>query len=114
MTAAEGLLPVADRARVRRAALRLVRADGRAFVAALLLNALAAGAGLVGPWLVGRIVDDVRAGQGVGAVDRLAPWILVCALAQLLLARWARFVGYRFGERTLARVREEYVERVLA
>jgi ATP-binding cassette subfamily C protein len=114
VTAAEGLLPVADRARVRRAALRLVRADGRAFGAALLLNALAAGAGLVGPWLVGRIVDDVRAGQGVGAVDRLAPWILVCAPAQLLLARWARFVGYRFGERTLARVREEYVERVLA
>ncbi|MFG3207428.1 ABC transporter ATP-binding protein [Streptomyces sp. NPDC048192] len=100
--------------RVRRAALRLVRADGRAFGAALLLNALAAGAGLVGPWLVGRIVDDVRAGQGVGAVDRLAPWILLCALAQLLLARWARSVGYRFGERTLARVREEYVERVLA
>ncbi|MQY39527.1 Vitamin B12 import ATP-binding protein BtuD [Streptomyces sp. RB17] len=114
MTGAEGLLPVADRARVRRAALRLVRADGRAFAAALLVNALAAGAGLVGPWLVGRIVDEVRGGQGVGAVDRLAPWILVCALAQLLLARWARFVGYRFGERTLARVREEYVERVLA
>ncbi|MEU9481433.1 ABC transporter ATP-binding protein [Streptomyces sp. NPDC048191] len=94
--------------------LRLVRADGRAFAAALLLNALAAGAGLAGPWLVGRIVDDVRTGQGVGAVDRLAPWILLCALAQLLLARWARYVGYRFGERTLARVREEYVERVLA
>ncbi|MER6073004.1 ABC transporter ATP-binding protein [Streptomyces sp. NPDC001817] len=114
MTAGEGLLPVADRGRVRRAALRLVRADGRAFGAALLLNALAAGAGLVGPWLVGRIVDDVRGGQGAGAVDRLAPWILLCALAQLLLARWARLVGYRFGERTLARVREEYVERVLA
>jgi ATP-binding cassette subfamily C protein len=114
VTAGEGLLPVADRARVRRAVLRLVRADGRAFTGALLLNALAAGAGLVGPWLVGRIVDDVRGGQGAGAVDRLAPWILVCALAQLLLARWARLVGYRFGERTLARVREEYVERVLA
>ncbi|MEV5879756.1 ABC transporter ATP-binding protein [Streptomyces sp. NPDC052101] len=114
MTAGEGLLPVADRSRVRRAALRLVRADGRAFAAALLLNALAAGAGLVGPWLVGRIVDEVRAGRGAGAVDRLAPWILLCALAQVLLARWARDVGYRFGERTLARVREEYVERVLA
>ncbi|MGJ5753248.1 ATP-binding cassette subfamily C protein [Streptomyces puniciscabiei] len=114
MTVGEGLLPVAGPARVRRAALRLVRADGRAFAAALLLNTLAAGAGLVGPWLVGRIVDEVRGGQGTGAVDRLAPWILVCALAQLLLARWARYVGYRFGERTLARVREEYVERVLA
>ncbi|MFF7358455.1 ABC transporter ATP-binding protein [Streptomyces filipinensis] len=114
MTAGEGLLPVADRGRVRRAALRLVRADGRAFTAALLLNALAAGAGLVGPWLVGRIVDEVRTGHGVGVVDRLALWILLCALAQLLLARWARYVGYRFGERTLARVREQYVDRVLA
>ncbi|WEO95208.1 ABC transporter ATP-binding protein [Streptomyces sp. FXJ1.172] len=118
MTAGEGLLPVADRGQVRRAVVRLVRADGRAFGAALLLNALAAGAGLAGPWLVGRIVDTVRAGvrsgHGAGAVDRLALWILLCSLAQLLLARWARYVGYRFGERTLARVREEYVERVLA
>ncbi|MEV0322497.1 ABC transporter ATP-binding protein [Streptomyces sp. NPDC050658] len=114
MTAGEGLLPVADRNQVRRAALRLLRYDGWAFAAMLLLNALAAGAGLVGPWLVGRIVDGVRAGQGIGAVDRLAPWILLCALAQLLLARWARYLGYRFGERTLARVREEYVRRVLA
>ncbi|MFE5403838.1 ABC transporter ATP-binding protein [Streptomyces sp. NPDC056580] len=114
MTAGEGLLPVADRAGVRRATVRLVRADGRAFTAALVLNALAAGAGLAGPWLVGRIIDEVRAGHGVGAVDGPALLILVCALAQLLLARWARYVGHRFGERTLARVREEYVDRVLA
>ncbi|MGW2641014.1 ABC transporter ATP-binding protein [Streptomyces sp. NPDC001348] len=114
MTSGEGLLPVADRAGVRRATGRLVRADGRAFAATLVLNALAAVAGLAGPWLVGRIVDEVRAGHGVAAVDRLALWILLCALAQLLLARWARYVGHRFGERTLARVREEYVDRVLA
>ncbi|MEU1463562.1 ABC transporter ATP-binding protein [Streptomyces sp. NPDC005727] len=114
MTAGEGLLPVADRAGVRRATLRLVRADGRAFAAALVLNALAAAAGLAGPWLVGRIIDEVRAGHGVDAVDGPALLILVCALAQLLLARWARYVGHRFGERTLARVREEYVDRVLA
>ncbi|MFG2884353.1 ABC transporter ATP-binding protein [Streptomyces sp. NPDC048297] len=113
MTTDTGLLPVADRASVRRATGRLVRADGRAFAVALVLNALAAGAGVVGPWLVGRIVDDVRAGRGVAAVDRLAVWILVCALAQLLLARWARYVAHRFGERTLARVRERYVDRVL-
>ncbi|MER8017185.1 ABC transporter ATP-binding protein [Streptomyces griseoluteus] len=113
MTTDTGALPVADRRTVRRAAARLVRADGRAFAAALALNALAAGAGVVGPWLVGRIVDGVRAGRGVGAVDRLALWILLCALAQLVLARWARYVAHRFGERTLARVRETFVERLL-
>ncbi|MGW4822328.1 ABC transporter ATP-binding protein [Streptomyces sp. NPDC004227] len=108
-----GRLPVAEPADVRRAALRLVRADRRAFAAVLALNALAAVAGLAGPWLLGRIVDHVRAGGGVGAVDRMALAILVCALAQLLLARWARYVGHRFGERTLGRVREEFVGRAL-
>ncbi|KOV71591.1 MULTISPECIES: ABC transporter ATP-binding protein [Streptomyces] len=114
MTSGDALLPVAGRAAVRRATARLVSADRWAFAAALGLNALAAAAGLAGPWLVGRIVDEVRDGHGAGAVDRLASWIVVCALAQTLLARWARYVGHRFGERTLARVREEYVERVLA
>ncbi|WP_069770531.1 ABC transporter ATP-binding protein [Streptomyces sp. LUP30] len=109
-----GRLPVAGRADVRRAAVRLVRADGRAFAATLTLNVLAAGAGLVGPWLLGRIIDEVRAGHGTGVVDRLSAAIVGCALAQLLLARWARYAGHRFGERTLARVREEFVGRALA
>lgn len=109
-----GQLPVAEPGTVRRAALRLVRADGRAFALILALNALAAGAGLVGPWLVGRIVDRVQSGGGTGTVDRLALAILVCTLAQILLARYARYVGHRFGERTLARVREEFVDRTLA
>ncbi|MGW0085785.1 ABC transporter ATP-binding protein [Streptomyces sp. NPDC003393] len=107
-------LPIAAPADVRRATLRLVRADGRAFTTVVVLNVLAAVAGLAGPWLLGRIVDHVRAGDGVGPVDRLAPAVLVCALAQLLSARWARYAGHRFGERTLARVREEFVDRALA
>ncbi len=109
-----GQLPVADPGAVRRASVRLVRADGRAFAGVLALNAAAAGAGLAGPWLLGRIIDEVRAGGGVDAVDRAALGILVCAAAQLLLARWARYAGHRFGERTLARVREEFVDRALA
>ncbi|MEU0072532.1 ABC transporter ATP-binding protein [Streptomyces sp. NPDC006332] len=109
-----GQLPIAGPADVRRASVRLVRADARAFVAVLALNAAAAGAGLAGPWLLGRIIDQVRAGGGVGAVDRAALGIVACAAAQLLLARWARYAGHRFGERTLARVREEFVDRTLA
>ncbi|MET9994179.1 ABC transporter ATP-binding protein [Streptomyces mutabilis] len=113
MTSA-GQLPVAGRTDVRRAAANLVRADRRAFTVVLGLNALAALAGLAGPWLLGRIVDEVRAGGGVGTVDRMALAILLCSLAQILLARWARYVGHRFGERTLARVRERFVDRALS
>ncbi|WP_435244560.1 ABC transporter ATP-binding protein [Streptomyces sioyaensis] len=107
-------LPVAAAAATRRAALRLIRLDGRAFALILVLNSLAAGAGLAGPWLLGRIVDAVRDGAGVRTVDRLALVILVCALAQLLLARYARYAGHRFGERTVARVREQFADRTLA
>ncbi|GGS82368.1 ABC transporter ATP-binding protein [Streptomyces violaceus] len=108
-----GHLPIAERTDVRRALLDLIRADNQAFTGVLALNALAAVAGLAGPWLLGRMIDDVRAGHGVAAVDRLAFILLLCALAQLLLTRWARYVGHRFGERTLARVRERFVDRAL-
>jgi ATP-binding cassette subfamily C protein len=106
-------LPVADPAAARRAGLGLVRADAGAVAATLVLTALAAAAGLAGPWLVGRILDEVRAGSGPDAVDRLALGIVACGLVQLVLARHARRIAHRFGERTLARVRERFVERVL-
>jgi ATP-binding cassette subfamily C protein len=107
-------LPIAEPEVVRRAVVGLVRADAGAFGVAVGLNAGAAGAGLVGPWLVGGIVDRVRDGGSVGTVDKMAGAILVCALAQMVLARYARYAAHRFGERTLARVREEFVDRALA
>ncbi|MEV0280102.1 ABC transporter ATP-binding protein [Streptomyces sp. NPDC050610] len=110
----DGRLPIAEPSQVRRAALRLIGLDRRAFAAMLALNALAAAAGLVGPWLLGRVINAVGAGEGVGAVDRYALVILVFALVQLVLARYARRIGHRFGERTSARVREQFVDRALA
>ncbi|WP_328323901.1 MULTISPECIES: ABC transporter ATP-binding protein [unclassified Streptomyces] len=107
-------LPVAGKREVRAAAGRLIRADGRAFTAVIALNALAAGTGLAGPWLLGRIIDRVSAGGGVGTVDRLALAILLFALAELLLTRFARYLAHRFGERTSARVREQFTDRALA
>ena len=114
MTAA---LPVAGPARVRRAVLGEIRADRPAFAAILLLNALAAGAGLVGPWLLGSIVNTVKASPGhaaVATVDRLALIIVGCTLAQVVLGRYALYVGSRFGERAAARIRERFLDRTLA
>lgn len=106
-------LPVAEPAEVRRAASRLIGSDRAAFVLVLLTNCAAAGAGLLGPWLIGRIVDEVRAGAGVVAIDRLGLLVLLAAIAQLVIGRQARYLGYRFGERTAARLREELVDRLM-
>ncbi|GAA1352456.1 ABC transporter ATP-binding protein [Streptomyces beijiangensis] len=111
-------LPVASARTVRRAAYDLIRIDRRAFAAVLALNSAAAAAGLVAPWLLGRIIDTIRSG-GTGAhalseVDRLAAVAVVFALVQTLLARYARYLAHRFGERTSARVRERYTDRALA
>ncbi|MDI5977190.1 ABC transporter ATP-binding protein [Amycolatopsis magusensis] len=108
-------LPVATPAEVRRATWQLVRADRRAMAVVLALNGLAALAGLAAPWLVGRIVDLVGAGRAdTSTVDLLAAAIVACALAQVLLTRFARNAGHRLGERTLARLREDFVDETLA
>lgn len=108
-------LPVADRAQVRRDTLLLLRSERGRVARVVLLTCLATGAGLVGPYLLGRIVDMVQAGTAtLGAVDRLAAGVLAAAFVQLLLTRYARRAVYRFGEHVLRRLREDFVGRVLS
>lgn len=108
-------LPVADRAEVRRDTVRLLRSERARVVRVILLTCLATGAGLVGPYLLGRIVNLVEAGTAtLGTVDRLAAGVLAAAFVQLLLTRYARRAVYRFGEHVLRRLREDFVGRVLS
>jgi ABC-type multidrug transport system fused ATPase/permease subunit len=107
------LLPVAEPVEVGRAAWRLIRSDRAAFVVVLLTNCAAAGAGLLGPWLLGLIVNQVQAGAGVAAINRLGLLVLLAAAAQFLIGRQARYLGYRFGERTAARLREQLTDRMM-
>ena len=110
-------LPVAPPAEVRRAMRREIAAERSGFVAVVVLNLLATIAGLVAPWLLGRIVDTILGSTlatAVTRVDWLAFVILVITVAQVLLARFARYSAARLGERTATRVREQFVERSLA
>ena len=106
-------LPVAEPVEVRRAAWWLVRSERAAFVVVLLMNCAAAGAGLLGPWLLGLMVNEVQAGVGVAAIDRLGLLVLLAALSQLVIGRQAHYWGYRFGERTAARLREQLTDRLM-
>jgi ATP-binding cassette subfamily C protein len=93
-----------------------LRADRNAVVGVILVNGLASAAGLIGPWLLGRIIDTIQASPGdvLSAVDRLAFGALLFTVVQTVLAWWALKIGYRFGERTAARVRERLLTRTLA
>lgn len=106
-------LPVADRSAVRQAMVQVIARERRAGLVVLLLHSLAAIAGLAAPWMLGRIVDAVNAGAGISTVDKFAAAIGVCVLAQGLLLRFAVYAGFRLGERSIARLREEFVSRVL-
>jgi ATP-binding cassette subfamily C protein len=102
---------------VWRAAVGEIRADRRVFGAMLLLNVLAAGAGLVAPWLLGRIIDAVKTSSGsavLSTVDFLAAVIVGCTVVQVVLSRYALYLAARFGESTAARTRERFLGRVLA
>ena len=109
----EQLLPIAEPVEVRRAAWRLIHSDRKAFVVVLLMNCAAAAAGLLGPWLVGLIVSRVQAGAGVAAINWLGLLVLLAAVAQFMIGRQARYLGFRFGERTAARLREQLTDRLM-
>ncbi|GAA0515081.1 multidrug ABC transporter ATP-binding protein [Paractinoplanes deccanensis] len=108
------LLPVAGTAQVRRYARDLFRRYPRALSVAVGLHVLGALAGLVGPRLLGDLVEAIRHGEGVGVVDRLAALIAGFVVLQAILVRFAHLASARLGERVLARLREEFVDRVLA
>jgi len=108
-------LPVADARGVRRASWDLVRADRGGTVLVVLTNCLAAAAALGAPWLIGRIVNHVESGRpDLSTVNVLAVGIVGFAVAHMLLTRFARYFAHRFAERSLARLREEFVDRTLA
>jgi ABC-type multidrug transport system fused ATPase/permease subunit len=106
-------LPVADRKAVRQATIELMTRERKPAALVLVLHGLAALAGLASPALLGRIVDAVGTHAPVSTVDRFAVAIGVCVVAQGLLMRFAVYMSFRLGERSIAQLREDFVRRVL-
>ncbi|MEU6792860.1 ABC transporter ATP-binding protein [Nonomuraea wenchangensis] len=110
---AKKILPIADRKQVRAYARRLTLKYPRQLLTALALHALAAVSGLVVPWQLGGLVDDIERGVAVD-VAVVAVAIGAFLLVQGLLMRYAVLASARLGEKVLAELREEFVDRVLA
>lgn len=107
-------LPVASSTQVRAQARTLLAEHRRPLARMLVLNALAAAAALVGPRLLGNIVESVRQGTTEAHLDRLALLLALALAAQTVLTWWARRTGFVLGETVFARLRERYLARVLS
>jgi ABC-type multidrug transport system fused ATPase/permease subunit len=106
-------LPVAAGRDVMRALRRIIRADKRMFTVVLAFYLAAAGAGAAIPVMLGSVIDGIAEGWTRDRIDILCGAIVGCVLAQMVLMRYGRRLGYRLGERAAARLRESFVDRVL-
>ncbi len=105
-------LPVADGTQLRAHTARLLRRHRRGLSRVVVLHILAAVAGLAGPWLLGRLVDDVAHGATLGTVDVVTAWLVASVLARTVLVRHAQQASMVLGETVFAQLREEFVETV--
>ena len=105
-------LPVADGPAVRAAAGRLFARHRGTFVLIAVLHTLAAVAGLVGPWLLGRLVDAVTEGTTSSYVTTIVAVGAGAVVAQAVLRRYAQRLSMVFGETVFAELREDLVETV--
>jgi ABC-type multidrug transport system fused ATPase/permease subunit len=107
-------LPVASTAQVRRYARQLMRRHPGEWAAVLGLHGAAAVAGLALPWLIGQLVEKIRLGTSTAAVDQVVLSIVGFVIVQSILTRHAQLASAKLGERMLAELREDFVDRTLA
>jgi ABC-type multidrug transport system fused ATPase/permease subunit len=107
-------LPVAGPPAVRRHVRALVAKHRGGFVAVVLLNGVAAIAALIGPQVLGRVVEGVADGTiDRGDVDALALAFSVAVIVQAAFTRWARLRAGILGEWVLADLREDFLGRAV-
>ena len=109
----ENGLPVADRSAVVRFLRELVRDRRRGLFALIALNVLAAVTGLIGPRLLGALVNSTASGGTMGHVNTLALAVAGVVVVQSLFVFAANVSSTLFGQDLLAAAREYVVRAVL-
>jgi ABC-type multidrug transport system fused ATPase/permease subunit len=110
----EGKLPVSSPASVRKYVMLLLRRRRGTFLALVGLNAVAAAASIVGPQILGDLVEQLNNGIDTAYVNKAAGIFVVALLIQTAFTRWARIRGAVLGESILADLREDFLTRVVA
>ncbi|GAA2217868.1 ABC transporter ATP-binding protein [Promicromonospora sukumoe] len=108
------ILPIADAAETWRYTRTLLGRHRRPLIVITVANTVAAVAGLVGPFVLGRLVDAVTDGTTLEVARNLVLVAVAAVLVQSLITRFAQRRAMVFGETVFADMREEFVETVTA
>ncbi|KGN37364.1 multidrug ABC transporter ATPase [Knoellia subterranea KCTC 19937] len=103
-------MPIATRQTVIAHTRVLLRDHRRPLLWVLGLHGLAALVGLVGPWVIGQIVQEVtHGGASLSRIDLLIAVLVGAIVAQTVLTWFARRAAFILSEHVFARLREDFV-----
>ncbi|GGT91101.1 ABC transporter ATP-binding protein [Streptomyces violascens] len=104
-------LPVGTPATVRSYVKELMRRHRRAFSVLVGVNAVAVLASMVGPYLLGGVVEDLSKGSRDLHLGRVAALFATALIIQTVFVRMVRLRGGMLGEEMLADLREDFLVR---
>ena len=106
-------LPVASGATVRAYIKTLFRRHRRQFLWLTLVNAVAALSGMVGPWLLGNVVQKLSEGHTDVNLSYVVIGFVLALAVQTVFVRLTRLRGAVLGEEMLADLREDFLIRAV-
>ncbi len=104
-------LPVGASATVRAYVAELFRRHRRAFLLLITVNTVAVLASMVGPWLLGGLVERLSDGARELHLELTATLFVAALVVQAVFVRAVRLRGAMLGERMLADLREDFLVR---
>jgi len=104
-------LPVGAPATVRAYVAELFRRHRRAFLALMAVNTVSVVASLVGPWLLGDLVERVSDRTRELHLSLTVSLFVLALVVQAVFVRQVRLRGAMLGERMLADLREDFLVR---
>ncbi|MFI1017793.1 ABC transporter ATP-binding protein [Streptomyces sp. NPDC020965] len=104
-------LPVGSAATVRTYVRDMLRRHRRAFAVLITVNTIAVIVSMVGPYLLGSVVDRLTAGSRELHLERTVAVFAVALLVQAVFVRMVQLRGAMLGEEMLADLREDFLVR---
>ena len=107
-------LPIAQESTIRRYVRSLMDRHRGSFTAVVLLHSIASIAALVGPFVLGSLVESLATGGSGMGIDEAAVIFIIALIIQTIFTRATRLRSSILGEEVLADLREDFLKRAVS